>query len=199
MLDSERKLRGLSSMTNPPPGGFETAPPSLPVARYDGALSTEAEAELENAFNVYLRVHEALANDDPMAAVAAVEALGAPLDPDGWQDLPPGVREAFEESLTGLFERLQGVAQADNLNAMRAAFRDATRDAVALARRFGDPAGRMLMVARCPMAFDNAGADWLQLGEQIRNPYFGSQMSACGSVIEHIAPTGSTAEEHDHD
>jgi Cu(I)/Ag(I) efflux system membrane fusion protein len=32
------------------------------------------------------------------------------------------------------------------------------------------------------MAFDDKGAHWLQLGENIENPYFGSQMYRCGSV-----------------
>ena len=37
-------------------------------------------------------------------------------------------------------------------------------------------------VQHCPMAFDNAGANWLSDEEQIRNPYYGDLMLACGSV-----------------
>jgi len=37
-------------------------------------------------------------------------------------------------------------------------------------------------VQHCPMAFDNAGANWLSDEEQIRNPYFGDLMLTCGSV-----------------
>lgn len=39
-------------------------------------------------------------------------------------------------------------------------------------------------VQHCPMAFDNAGANWLSDDEQIRNPYFGDMMLKCGSVTE---------------
>lgn len=39
-------------------------------------------------------------------------------------------------------------------------------------------------VQYCPMAFDNAGANWLSNEAQIRNPYFGEQMLTCGSVTE---------------
>jgi hypothetical protein len=31
------------------------------------------------------------------------------------------------------------------------------------------------------MAFDDAGADWLQSGEITENPYFGASMFRCGS------------------
>jgi hypothetical protein len=34
------------------------------------------------------------------------------------------------------------------------------------------------------MAFDFAGADWIQRGKGILNPYFGDEMLTCGSVVE---------------
>jgi Cu(I)/Ag(I) efflux system membrane fusion protein len=36
--------------------------------------------------------------------------------------------------------------------------------------------------AFCPMAFDNKGAEWLQQGNDIFNPYFGEAMLKCGSI-----------------
>ena len=41
-------------------------------------------------------------------------------------------------------------------------------------------------VQHCPMAFDNAGADWLSDEEQVRNPYFGDLMMSCGYVKTEI-------------
>ncbi len=38
----------------------------------------------------------------------------------------------------------------------------------------------------CPMAFEGSGGYWLSDSEEIRNPYFGSQMLKCGSVKEAI-------------
>ena len=39
-----------------------------------------------------------------------------------------------------------------------------------------------LYVQHCPMVNDNEGADWLSDSEEIRNPYFGEKMLACGLV-----------------
>jgi membrane fusion protein, copper/silver efflux system len=36
----------------------------------------------------------------------------------------------------------------------------------------------------CPMAFDNRGASWLSAEKEIKNPYYGSRMMKCGTVIE---------------
>ena len=41
-------------------------------------------------------------------------------------------------------------------------------------------------VQHCPMAFDNAGADWLSNEEAIRNPYFGDLMMTCGYVRDEL-------------
>lgn len=38
----------------------------------------------------------------------------------------------------------------------------------------------------CPMAFDNAGANWLSASPAISNPYMGQSMPTCGSVIDSI-------------
>ena len=48
---------------------------------------------------------------------------------------------------------------------------------------FGLPPGNPAYRAHCPMAFDNKGADCLQSGTKIRNPYYGSMMLECGAIV----------------
>jgi len=38
----------------------------------------------------------------------------------------------------------------------------------------------------CPMANDGKGANWLSKENAIKNPYYGSQMLTCGSIVETI-------------
>ena len=40
--------------------------------------------------------------------------------------------------------------------------------------------GEKVYQQHCPMAFDNAGANWLSRQPAIRNPYFGNDMLDCG-------------------
>jgi Cu(I)/Ag(I) efflux system membrane fusion protein len=39
-----------------------------------------------------------------------------------------------------------------------------------------------LYIQHCPMAKDDAGADWLSAEKEIHNPYFGDNMLSCGTV-----------------
>ena len=42
--------------------------------------------------------------------------------------------------------------------------------------------GRDLYRMHCSMVYPDRGADWLQAGEELLNPYWGAQMLHCGSV-----------------
>ena len=46
---------------------------------------------------------------------------------------------------------------------------------------------RKLYVEHCPMAFDGEGADWISSESKIMNPYFGSAMMSCGSVVDSLS------------
>lgn len=46
--------------------------------------------------------------------------------------------------------------------------------------------GKTLYWQHCPMANQNKGANWLSTEENIKNPYYGSKMLTCGSVVEKI-------------
>ncbi len=49
---------------------------------------------------------------------------------------------------------------------------------------------------RCPMAFNNQGAFWLQDNKDTLNPYFGKAMLRCGGVISTIAPKQKAKRKH---
>ena len=44
----------------------------------------------------------------------------------------------------------------------------------------------MVYQLHCPMAFDNAGANWLSNKDEVINPYFGNKMLHCGEVIDSV-------------
>ena len=61
---------------------------------------------------------------------------------------------------------------------------------IELERTFGHAGESSHHLTFCPMAFDFAGAHWLQDHEQIDNPYFGAKMLRCGEVREDFAARG---------
>lgn len=72
--------------------------------------------------------------------------------------------------------------EADTLVKAREAFVSLSTEMSAVASQFGLPAHQELAQVYCPMAFEGKGAMWLQRGENIRNPYFGSKMTSCGEI-----------------
>ena len=77
----------------------------------------------------------------------------------------------------------RGLAAADDITAFRAAFAGLAPATAAAVRAFGIPGAVPLHLIRCPMAFDNKGAVWLQRDPQVRNPYFGAAMLRCGLSV----------------
>ena len=70
---------------------------------------------------------------------------------------------------------------------------------IALQRRFGHHGSETWHLAYCPMAFDDKGAEWLQRGTTINNPYFGASMLRCGEIRGSFAPLDETAPNGDDD
>ena len=87
-------------------------------------------------------------------------------------------------------EASSSLRRATDLEAARRPFvmiSDTLAEALA---HFGHAGPEDLFVAHCPMAFSNRGADWIQRGKEIRNPYFGaSTMYRCGDVTRSLPPT----------
>ncbi len=104
------------------------------------------------------------------------------------QDTRTGVKEAARELAQaaaaggGMFDAkfvatAETLAQTSDLKAARAAFRPLSDALIAVtAAKGGGNSGRVEVF--CPMA----KASWIQVGEAIRNPYYGREMLECGSV-----------------
>jgi len=135
--------------------------------------NASAQAKLVDA---YLRVSDRLASDDAKgAAGAAAKAAEAAGSVEGQQ--PAQIKAAAAE-----------IAAASDIEKQRAAFERASNALIGFVESAGNPMASIVYVARCPMAFDNRGARWLQGSAAIRNPYFGASMLTCGSIEAQYAP-----------
>ncbi len=149
-----------------------------------GTFEAEAlRAALEPLFETYLRLQVALAADDEAAARVALEALVGELDSSTFAGLP-GLASTLWKEQRAVFDGAHRAAHdAKGIASLRVAFEALTTGVIALAERAGNPLDSDLRVVHCPMAFDDVGADWVQVGEVVSNPYFGSEMLRCGAVV----------------
>lgn len=155
---------------------------------------------LKPVYAAYLDAQVALAADDlggfSQAAADLRTALGF-VEEAGLVGEPLGVWRRAAAKL-----RLE--AGITDIERARALFEGMSEAVISLQRRFGHRGSEVWYIAHCPMAFDNKGADWLQRGEQINNPYFGASMLRCGEIRESFEPLNETdmnsaPEGHDHE
>ncbi len=191
-VDSAMQIEGKPSMMSPEGGAGGAghvghaghavqAAPDDP-ARVSVTMDPALRRALAPVVEAYLEAQRALASDDLESTQAALmrvrEAIrGVP---------PPEAEEIPPERWDGLQEAASGDAAIESLDEARVRFRAVSEAIIALLHDLGSPGGE-LRVTHCPMAFDFEGADWLQEGDEILNPYFGASMLRCGEVRAVIA------------
>jgi len=165
-LDSALQIRAKPSMMLPDGAATRPAP------KVEPPLAGLAAEPVRGFIDAYLELQRALAADDLPRTAAAFERVEAAL---GAAVSLPRHAELHAATVAGRNGR--------DLASQRAAFRDLSVPAIPLARRARAAIPEGLVVAYCPMAFES-GASWLQVGEGIRNPYYGAAMLECGEVTD---------------
>jgi len=132
----------------------------------------------------YLEIQASLAADS-LAGIKdnalAIARLGETLDRK-FDPRLAGVAEknaaATHELMPELARSAEALAKATDLTAARSAFADLS-EALVLYRAMIIGSDKP-NVAYCPMAKHN----WLQSGQEIANPYYGTRMLRCGSIVD---------------
>ena len=194
LLDSESRLKeaiqkhlsGNLASRSAPPGAHAAhtaampAPATAPVAAAAPPLDVPHTDDIAVS---YLQLSQALGatqqSDDPLNVDALVTASASAAEHAAGEGkaLAAGVHESAVA--------MQGKPMAEQ----REAFLNVSSAVIALLDR-SPPSAKVageLYVAHCPMAFDDAGANWLQKTRRIANPYYATQMKLCGTVERTIA------------
>lgn len=172
-LDSALQIQARPSMMLPEQPADEPALPDIPPCYANMAPQVVA---------AYLPLSAALAADDGAAAAAAADALAGVFG------------DHCSEAIPDLVAAAHAVRDAaGDIEAMRTAFKPLS-DALWLSvRAVGWKGEQPLLLVHCPMAFGDAGADWLQVDEVVANPYYGARMLRCGYEAARIEPAAKEA------
>ena len=171
LLDAESRLReGLEKLS---PDGLLTTRPSTTKSEPQLALSPDERASVDAFLTAYLELSARLAVDSWEEALAerlknsAAALLGSNLSPH---------RDA-------LMAATQHLAHGD-LAGKRKGFIAVSDAAIALVAVAAPSSklGKEVLVVHCPMV----PASWLQVREQIANPFEGSRMPGCGDITRRV-------------
>ena len=156
------------------------------------AVDPAVGEQLDGVFQGYFAMHQALAEDGYTDAAAKVTQINNALGSVDMKLLSGETHDIWMKQSGALKKILSDASKAGDIEQLRQAFALLSEQMFILARRFGPPGGAVFYQLKCPMAFNNRGATWLQQDKEARNPYFGSAMPQCGSVIEVVEPAGDT-------
>ncbi|MCC6288174.1 MAG: DUF3347 domain-containing protein [Chitinophagaceae bacterium] len=171
-------------------------------SRNDKAAETPVEEKkvsvLSNAFNSsfekvlasYYSLRDALVAGDTTQANAASSSLIAAvgevkLDELKSADTANIIIPTAKTYTDGIASESKGLLGEPDIEQKRKAFQMISTGLFDLVRTVRYDKQKVYML-HCPMAFNNAGADWLSNTTEIKNPYFGSKMLTCGSVADSV-------------
>ena len=163
-----------------------TTPPSSNDPAEEGTPgSLEPPTPTANVFRHYLEIQEHLAEDEAGPARRSLDALLRTVVDAAESD---GQRSEVREQLEQMASKLRETGNIQELEGLRAAFGQLSAHLIAIEATLGNPTQTELHVISCPMAFDDAGANWIQGAGPIANPYMGGAMLRCGQVTRVCEP-----------
>ena len=198
LLDSESRLKeAIQKHLSAKRVGAQSAPPPAAQAQRHAPRPPETSAVAPTAAPSGL-LDVPHVDEIAVAYLEVAQALGArqqadnPIGVDRLVDVArKSVEHATDEgkalaaAVLKAAEGMKGKPIADQ----RRAFQPLSDAVIALLERSpqSKAVANELYVVHCPMAFDDAGADWVQSVPQVANPYYATQMKSCGEVTRTIA------------
>ncbi|MCB9304224.1 MAG: efflux RND transporter periplasmic adaptor subunit [Lewinellaceae bacterium] len=190
-IDAAAQLAGKPSMMSPEGSAGMTGHQhdgSMPATAAPATMmqgDKEAKAAVKKLFDLYFPLKDALVKDELATATTQAGKLKKAFENTSMNLFTGEAHGRWMSYSKAAIESLSKMAIAKTTEEARAQFKPLSEQMLALAKSFG-PFEAPIYVQHCPMADDNAGADWLSLDKEIRNPYFGDKMLKCGSVAETI-------------
>ncbi|MHC4495931.1 MAG: efflux RND transporter periplasmic adaptor subunit, partial [Planctomycetota bacterium] len=146
----------------------------------------EFHGQIWGVIEKYLSLQDKLAGDDKAGAAGAAGQTTEALSAVDMGLVTGQAHDLWMGNSMKMKSALKAIKGAAGIEPMRKEFETISNELIAVVGQFGVPLTGTLYKIHCPMAFDNKGADWLQMVEDIRNPYFGASMLKCGEVVEVI-------------
>lgn len=138
----------------------------------DSAPTSTTTPTNKNLLSYYLKASESLASDNAVNANTALIQLRAQLEKE---ENPESIKAATT---------LASISTSTKITTSRKVFGDISKILIPRLESKKDNSDLKFHKAYCPMALDGKGAEWLQAGKEIRNPYFGDTMLACGELAQ---------------
>jgi hypothetical protein len=140
--------------------------------------------QLENVYNSYFELKDALIQSDGKKASLQAKKLTIELDKIDMHALQKKDHDSYMLYLDHLNNDAQKISEIENVEKQREIFDELSDNMYALMKAI-KPSYTVYQI-NCPMFNSGKGANWISKEQTIKNPYFGQKMLTCGKVKETI-------------
>jgi Cu(I)/Ag(I) efflux system membrane fusion protein len=141
------------------------------------------QGQLSQLFSSYVELKEAFVSSDVAKVKQQSAAAQVAVGKIDMTLLTGAAHNDWMAYLSPIEKSLADMQEGSDIDSQRKAFSTLSDNLYKAIKAFG-LGGKQAYYDFCPMAFNNEGAYWLSDETQIRNPYFGDKMLACGSIQE---------------
>jgi hypothetical protein len=162
---------------------------SSQVSNTNSSNEQKSTPTINDVVSGYLRLKDALTNDNGDDAASAAKEMGEALVKVNESALAADQKKIYGDVKDDIKEHAEHIgANGSNIEHQREHFDMLSQDMIALVKASGT--SKTLYKDFCPMYNNKKGASWLSDTKEINNPYYGKQMPKCGEVKEEIKPKG---------
>ena len=178
-IDSALQIKAKPSMMSPEDALAEAGPEDR--TRLD--VSGSFRVALNPLYRSYLATGRALGANDLEEARRAVGNLHTAASAVDVTGLDEDARWRWKRVADAIIFAALETSDGQDRETARRHFSELSGGVIWLVQSFGHALPDSLHHLRCTMALDYGGGHWLQWGEEIANPYFGSARPLCGELI----------------
>ncbi len=188
LIDSQMQLAGNPSLLDPTKAP-RYAPGPLPLPQSSPVMLTSAAGStLDRTYDAYFEIQSAMAADQTPPPAQLNTLIAGLRELEMSAGVPDEAQRRFATARRAA-ARMDGSLQTD-----REAYRGVSHALLRAATVARGPKTAMKLTHYyCPMV-PGGGGDWLQANDQLRNPYWGSQMLRCGEVVGEMGSGGVGSE-----
>jgi Cu(I)/Ag(I) efflux system membrane fusion protein len=188
-IDAAAQLRNQASMMKRDviiAGREEEAVTAMTIPDYRDEAPTPFQDQLATLARAYLPLKDAMVASR-LPSTEIVAKLRQAITAVDMSLVEDEAHLYWMQQLRAMGDHLTALANTDTVDEARRQFGFLSQALINSLTAFGVDGA--LYVQHCPMAFDNAGANWVSADPAIRNPYFGDAMLSCGYTLDTLGTT----------